>query len=264
MEIKYCNNQTVLQPCRLERFDFQIDPYIGCGHYCCYCYVLETSETDWHKEILVHQDIRRALSAELKLLPPQTIYMGNNTDPYQPCEAEHRQTRAVLETLYEAGFSASILTKSDLVLRDLDILEQMDNGAVSFSVVFSENNTHRLFETDTPETDKRINTLKILKEAGVKTGALVCPVIPYLTDIVKLIDMVESCADTVWVYGLSIPDRQGRNRKAVKAVLGQHYPDLKDSVLAAVDSRDHDFWKQLALKLQAVKDTRQIDLHIHL
>ncbi|MCD4720178.1 MAG: hypothetical protein K8S13_10020 [Desulfobacula sp.] len=116
--------------------------------------------------------------------------MGYHTDPYQPCEAEYLQTRKVLELFLKNGFSASILTKSDLVIRDIEILTKMNNAAISVSVAFNDNQTRRLFEANTIDTEKRIEALRKLKEIGVRTGALVCPVIPYITDAIELIDML--------------------------------------------------------------------------
>ena len=136
MKVSECPSRPILSPCGLKELDYQVDTYIGCGHYCYYCYVFDQAETDWSKEILMHSDIVGQLSEELESISPQTIYMGYHTDPYQPCEADYRQTRKVLELLLQKGFSHSILTKSDLVIRDIDILEEMNDAAVSVSVAF--------------------------------------------------------------------------------------------------------------------------------
>lgn len=95
------------------------------------------------------------VSKEIDRISPQTIYMGYHTDPYQPCEAECLQTRNVLELLLQKGVSASILTKSDLVVRDIDILKEMKDAAVSISAVFRDNAVRRLFEANTMDTEKR-------------------------------------------------------------------------------------------------------------
>ena len=185
MKIKPCINRPLLNPCTLEGRNYQVDPYIGCEHYCYYCYALNQAETDWSKEVLIHEGIASRLESELAGILPQTIYMGWQTDPYQPCEAKYRQTRQVLELLLEKGFSASILTKSDLVLRDSDILQKMNAANVSVSVAFNDNRTRCLFEANTMDTEKRIEALHQMKAAGVRTGALICPVIPYITDAIQ-------------------------------------------------------------------------------
>ena len=109
MKVSEGENRPILSQCGLKDFSYQVDTYVGCEHYCYYCYVLPQSETDWSKEILIHKDIVHQLSQELDRIPPQTIYMGYHTEPYQPCEVEYLQTRKVLELFLNKGFSASIL-----------------------------------------------------------------------------------------------------------------------------------------------------------
>ena len=234
MKIKPCANRLVLNQCTLENRNYQVDPYIGCEHYCYYCYALNQAETDWSKEVLIHKDITSQLESELAGIPLQTIYMGWQTDPYQPCEAEYRQTRQVLELLLGKGFSASILTKSDLILRDTDLLQKMNEASVSFSMAFNDNRTRRLFEANTVDNEKRIEALRQLKEAGVRTGALLCPVIPYITDAIQLIDMLAPCTDVIWIYGLSINDRSDQNWLNMQKILSREFPDFLEQIEQAI------------------------------
>lgn len=263
MNLKPCSHRPVLNPCTLEGKKYQVDPYIGCEHYCYYCYALNQAETDWRKEILIHQDIERQLADELNDIEPQPIYMGWQTDPYQPCETEQAQTRKVLKLFLEKGHSASILTKSDLILRDLDLLTQMENGAASISVAFNDDRTRGLFEANTMATDKRIEALRQLKKAGVKTGALLCPVIPYITDAVQLIDNLVPYADVIWIYGLSIENPSDPSWLNLEPILNHHFADIKDQIEATVFSRDHGYWTQLREELADLKDDRGLNLNIH-
>ena len=264
MKIKPCANRLVLNPCTLENRNYQVDPYIGCEHYCYYCYALNQAETDWSKEVLIHKDITSQLESELAGIPLQTIYMGWQTDPYQPCEAEYRQTRQVLELLLGKGFSASILTKSDLILRDTDLLQKMNEASVSFSVAFNDNRTRRLFEANTVDNEKRIEALRQLKEAGVRTGALLCPVIPYITDAIQLIDMLAPCTDVIWIYGLSINDRSDQNWLNMQKILSREFPDFLEQIEQAIFSKEHIYWAQLRDDLVTLKNDRQLNLNIHL
>ena len=84
VKLSTCSNRPILAPCGLKDLKYQVDPYIGCEHYCYYCYALAQAETDWSQEILIHKDIVHHLSAELDKIPAQKIYMGYHTDPYQP------------------------------------------------------------------------------------------------------------------------------------------------------------------------------------
>ena len=264
MNVSVCSNRKIISPCGLKDFNYQVDPYVGCEHCCHYCYALATAETDWSKEIQTHKHIVEQLSEEIDKIPPQTIYMGYHTDPYQPCEIEYQQTRKALELFLKKGFSASILTKSDLVVRDIDILKAMEDAAVSVSVAFNDNSTRRLFEAETMDTEKRIEALRQLKKAGVRTGALVCPVIPYITDAIKLIDLLEPHTDVIWVYGLSINDHLDQNWLTIQKILSGHFPDLVEPIQAAVFSTEDLYWSRLRDNLMALKDDRQLNLNIHI
>jgi len=263
MKISVCTDRPVLVPCGLKDFEHQIDPYVGCEHYCYYCYVLDQAETDWTKEILIHADIARGLSGTLDSIDPQTIYMGYHSDPYQPCESELLQTRKVLELLLERGFSASILTKSDLVLRDTDVLREMAHSNVSVSVAFTDDGVRRLFEAGTIETQRRIDALRKLREAGVSTSALICPVIPHITDVMTLVDDLAPQTAAVWVYGLSIQGAEQRCWSNVRDVLNRHFPELKEDIESAVLASDHPYWSDLRKNLEDVRERRGLDLRIH-
>ncbi len=264
MKVSVCTNRPILSPCGLKDIEYQVDTYVGCEHYCCYCYALAQAETDWSNEIRIHNDIVEHLSEEIEKIPSQTIYMGYHTDPYQPCEAEYHQTRKVLKLFLHKGFSASILTKSDLVVRDIDILKKMNDAAVSVSIAFNDNQTRRLFEANTIDTEKRIEALHQLKEAGVRTGALLCPVIPYITDVIQLIDMLEPYTDVIWIYGLSINDRSSQIWLNIQKILNSQFPDLMAQVEPAIFSKGHKYWTQLRDDLVALKNNTQLNLNIHL
>lgn len=264
MDIKACDNRPVLNPCTLPDRNYQVDPYIGCQHYCYYCYVLNQAETDWTKEILIHKDITARLKSDLSNIEPQKIYMGWHTDPYQPCEEQYQQTRQVLELLLEKGFSASILTKSDLVLRDMDLLQKMNDANVSVSVSLHDEDVRSLFEANTKQTETRILALQQLKAADIKTSALICPVIPYLTDARRLIDLLAEHTRKIWIYSLSILNRSEINWRNVEAILEKHFPELKNRIETAIFSKTDAYWETLIQELEQIKKNSQLNLSIHL
>jgi len=197
MKVNRCSRRKILNPCSLEMHNYQIDTYIGCEHFCHYCYGLNDAETDWQKEILIHEDIIEQLDQEMNSLEQQSIYIGMNSDPYQPFEKIFKQTRKVLELFVKRGFSVCILTKSELVTRDIDLITKLPDSSVGFSVAFHDEQTRQLFEKQAPSNKERIDALKKLKNSGIETYTLICPVMPFITDIESVIELVAPYSDKI-------------------------------------------------------------------
>lgn len=264
MKISNCTNQPLVVPCNLDNINYQIDTYIGCEHYCYYCYALQNAETNWAEEIKIHRDIKEKLYGELENIAPQTIYMGYHSDPYQPLEAELYHTRKTLEILLEKGFSASILTKSNLMIRDIDIFKEMTDANISISVAFNDDEIRKHFEGNTIDTDERIKALRICKEAGLRTSALICPVIPEITNTEKLISNLENIADKIWIYGISFQDKKDESCLNVQKILKQYYPQKRDDIEKTIFSKNHSFWVNLRSELESIKENQNLDIRIHL
>jgi len=103
-----------------------------------------------------------------------------------------------------------------------------------------------------------------LKEAGVRAGALLCPVIPYITDAIQLIDMLAPCTDIIWIYGLSINDRSDQNWLNMQKILSREFPDFLEQIEQAIFSKEHIYWAQLRDDLVTLKNDRQLNLNIRL
>jgi len=264
MRVRPCSRRPILQPCRLVGHDYQVDPYIGCAHHCYYCYALNWAETDWTEEILVHRDLISRLAAELAVLEPQTIYMGWNADPYQPAERIHQQTRQALELLAHRGFSVCILTKSDLIVRDIDLLARMPNPSAGVSIAFQDEDVRRIFEADAPPNDRRIAALKALKDAGIRIYTLICPVMPFLTEVEALIEMVAPFVDRIWIYPVQMAEEDDRNWRYVEEILLRNFPELVKEYREIVFSPDHPYWAGLRQRLEEFQGERGLDLRIKL
>lgn len=129
----------------------------------------------------------------------------------------------------------------------------MNAAAVSVSAVFNDNQTRKRFEANTIDTEKRIEALRKLKESGVRTGALLCPVMPYITDTVQMIDRLEPYADVIWIYGLNINDRSDQNWINIQKILNRQFPDLSEQIETVIFSKDHGFWAALRKNLENLK-----------
>jgi DNA repair photolyase len=176
-------------------FDRSINPYRGCEHGCIYCFARPTHAflglspgLDFETKLFAKTNAAAALEQELAdpNYRPRNIAIGTNTDPYQPIERRYRITRRILEVLSAAHHPVGIVTKSALVLRDLDLLRSMASRnlvKVALSVTTLDRKLARAMEPRASTPDKRLETLAKLVEAGVPTSVMVAPVIPGLTDM---------------------------------------------------------------------------------
>ena len=130
-------------------------------------------------------------------------------------------------------------------------------------MAFNDDDDRQRFEANTRETQARISALKKLKAAGVKTAALVCPVIPYITNVKLLIDNLAEHADRIWIYGLSIQNRSDSKWQNFEKILESHFPDLKRAIQSAVFSKTHSYWGQLRRDLSRLKTDIKLNLSIH-
>ena len=262
MKIRPCIKNPLLEACNLDAFAHQLDTYVGCEHRCCYCYALNRAETDWTREILIHEELVSRLTEELARISPQAVYIGWNSDPYQPAEESHGQTRRVLETLAQRGFSACVLTKSDLVVRDIDLLARMPEASVGLSFAFQNDKDRRLFEARTPSNERRIEALKRLKRAGIETYALICPVMPFITDAEALAVQLEPYVDTLWVYALRMDREASPSWRNVRRILGHRLVEEATEFAQIAFSQGHPYWSELRHQLLELRHRVSVELHV--
>jgi DNA repair photolyase len=175
-------------------FDQSINPYRGCEHGCVYCYARpshcylgHSAGLDFETKLYAKTNAAELLEKELssKAYTPKVIALGTNTDPYQPIEREHRVTRQILEVLERTGHPVGIVTKSSLVLRDVDILSRMAArglAKVALSVTTLDRGIARAMEPRAVTPAKRLEAIRGLSEAGVPVSVMVAPIVPGLTD----------------------------------------------------------------------------------
>jgi DNA repair photolyase len=189
-------SRSILNRCDSDRvpFTWTINPYRGCEFGCKYCYARYTHEymeldgREFERKIFVKQDAGPMAARELRTsaVRGEHIAIGTATDPYQPAERDFGATRCILEQMAELeGLRVSITTKSDQVVRDLDLLKRIDERSrlsVNLSVTTPRRRLARLLEPRAPRPDLRIGAVRTLRQAGIAAGILVMPVLPGLTD----------------------------------------------------------------------------------
>lgn len=221
-------------------FRYTINAYRGCAHACVYCFARPTHEhlglgagEDFERRIVVKVNAVERVRAELASprWAREPIAMGTNTDPYQPAEGRYRLTRGIIEALLERDNPFSILTKSTMIVRDLDLLEGgARRGLVraSMSIGTLDPEVARTTEPGAPPPARRLAALARLAEAGIPTGVLVAPILPGLSDSPDQIDaVVKAClqAGAGSVTGLVLHLRPGV-REVFMPWLEGHSPAL--------------------------------------
>ena len=204
-EYFFLSVKSILNPCDSRRvpFDWTINPYRGCEFGCKYCYARYTHEYmeidggEFERKIFVKQDAAALLARDISQkysyesessghTLAEHIAIGTATDPYQPAEKEYRVTRACLEELAKReGLSISIVTKSNQVVRDLDLLRQIAAKsalAVNITITTLRPRLARLLEPRAPRPDLRLAAVKQLREAGLSVGVSASPLLPGIND----------------------------------------------------------------------------------
>ncbi|MCX6650865.1 MAG: radical SAM protein [Methanomassiliicoccales archaeon] len=185
--------RVALPPSRLPGLDYALNPYVGCEHDCLYCYapyVTKRLRSEWTK-VQARTDLPQVLAKEIKG-KTGTIGLGTVTDPYQEAERHLLITRRCLMEIIPHGLKVSTLTKSDLILRDLDLFQDL-KGEVGLTVTSVSDQLSREFEPGAPLPGKRLEALRQLAEAGVNAYALVGPLLPVLEekDAAELLDALK-------------------------------------------------------------------------
>jgi DNA repair photolyase len=229
-------------------FDRSVNPYRGCEHGCVYCFARPTHAyhdlspgVDFESRLFVKPDAAKLLHAALSRpgYDVAPIALGTNTDPYQPIEGRFRVTRSIIELLTETNHPFTITTKSDRVLRDLDLIAPAAHrglAAVAMSVTSLDPSISRTLEPRAPAGVKRIAAIRRLQEAGVPTLLAVAPVIPQITDH-ELEAIVAAGAAAGARAGFYLPVRLPHEVAPLfRAWLDDHYPDRAAKVMATIQS----------------------------
>jgi len=237
-------------------FDRSINPYRGCEHGCVYCFARPTHAyhdlspgVDFESRLFAKPDAAKLLHATLSRPGYEVapIALGTNTDPYQPIEEHWRITRAILELLLETKHPFTITTKSDRVLRDLDLIApaaRLGLASVALSVTSLDPKIHKTLEPRAPAPRKRLAAIRALREAGVPAYVAIAPVIPQITDH-ELESIIANASEAKASGAFWLPVRLPHEVALLfRAWLDEHYPDRAAKVIATIQSlrggRDND------------------------
>ncbi len=168
---------------RSKVFNYVINPYIGCQHGCIYCYArfmkrFTRRKEPWGEFVDVKINCPDLLQRQINEMPPGRVWVSGVCDPYQPLEITYELTKKCLEILIRYNWPITIQTKSPLVLRDVNLFRRSDKIEVGLSVTTADDVVRQLFEPSAPSIKERTEALKELHLAGIKTYAMVAPILP--------------------------------------------------------------------------------------
>ena len=190
MVIREVQSKSILSASKI--YNYVINPYTGCQFACSYCYACYMKRFTGHSEpwgqfVDVKTNAVSLLEKEVLKKKRDVVWISGVCDPYQPLERKYNLTGRCVEILLAHDWPVRIQTKSDLVLRDIDIFKNGNDCDVGFSVATADDSIRALFEPATPSIEKRINALRELHAAGIRTYAMVAPVLPGAENLVPLL-----------------------------------------------------------------------------
>ena len=178
---------------RSKVYEYTINPYVGCQHACTYCYARFMKRFSGHKEpwgqfVDVKINAPDLLREEVKRKPAGRVWISGVCDPYQPIERKYELAKMCVEILIQHDWPITIQTRSALVLRDLELLKGSSTVEVGMTVTTGDEKTRRLFEPCAPPIKERISALGELHLAGIRTFAMIAPMLPKAEELVDILD----------------------------------------------------------------------------
>ena len=190
MIIREITAKTILSKSRI--FDYAINPYVGCAHGCTYCYARFMKRYTGHKEpwgkfVDVKINAPELLKRDIQKASTGRVWVSGVCDPYQPVERKYELTKSCLKILIQHGWPITVQTRSGLILRDVDLFKGQNQIDVGLSVTTGDESVRRLFEPSAPPIQERIEALETLHLVGIRTFAMIAPMLPRVEQLPALL-----------------------------------------------------------------------------
>jgi len=254
--------RAALSKSRLPGLVYSLNPYFGCQHGCIYCYSPsvfrnEAIARNWGKSVKAKTTIPEVLAKEVQRLTIGTVGVSTVTDPYQPAESRFTLSRKCLEILSENRFPVSIQTKSDLILRDVDIIKQ--NGfEVGVTLTTLNNDVSQRIEPGASKPDSRIQIIEEFHQRGVKTWIFLGPIIPQINDddenVTGILEVARKTESKVLYDKLNL---KAFVLERMTTALQQFEPDLIRKIPKLVEP-DSDWWRTISLRIRAKSTEKSV------
>lgn len=237
----------LLTKSNLPASDYVINPYIGCPHACKYCYARFMKRFTGHTEewgtFIDRKKCNKPIS--LKRIYHKTVFISSVTDCYNPFEEKYELTRKILTQLKHADCSIILSTKSDLILRDLDILKELKNLTVGISI----NTLDDGFQKDMDNASsisRRIAALKELHSQGIYTVLFMSPIFPYITNFREIIEATFEFVCEYWFENLNLC---GDYKQKILEYISEKYPQFLSGYKEIYCKKNLEYWQQLSKEI---------------
>jgi DNA repair photolyase len=263
MKVKEIMAKSIITKSGLPDADFVINPYIGCAHGCKYCYARFMKRFTGHKEpwgAFVDVKINAPDLIAKKGKFRDSIIIGSVTDPYQPLEKKYELTRKILEKLLALQPDLCILTKSDMITRDIDLLKQFQHLTAAISLSMLDENLRRQLEPGAFSKDKRFGALKKLHKAGIKTVLFISPIFPEITDWKAIVEKTHLYVDEYWFENLNLYPSIGKN---IYSFLRKNRPDLVAKYQEIYSGSDYWSAKEKEIRNFCTKNRIKFKIYFH-
>jgi DNA repair photolyase len=246
MKIKELKASSIITKSNLPEADYVINPYIGCMHACVYCYARFmkrfTGHTeDWGMFVDVKINAPELIPIKSIKYKNKSVFISSVTDAYMPLERKYKITREVLKKLIPLQPNLGVQTKSDLIIRDIDLFKQFKNCEVGLTITTLNDSLRQEIEPLTSSIQKRIQAVRELKEAGLRTYIFIGPILPELTDWKKIILETKKYVDFYMLENLNV---SGGLWKPVKRWLEEKRPELL-SRYEEIYFSQNDYWDKI-------------------
>ena len=238
------NVKTYLSKSKLPGVDYTINPYVGCPHKCVYCYA------EYMKKFTAHPepwgeflDVRRCpVPLRPYLLFHTHVMLSSVTDAYNPYEKDFRLTRKLMEQLVFCQTHVQVLTKSPLIVRDIDLFKKLPSfeGALSFSS--AQESFRQLAEPCAGTVQEKLNALKTLKENGLSTAVVIAPIFPQITDWKEIIALTRPYTDR---YHFDALNMRPAYQKRVMVFISLYFPQYLELYSSIYEQQDLSYWRRL-------------------
>jgi len=264
MKLKEIKANSIITKSNLPDADYVINPYVGCMHSCIYCYARFMKRFTGHDEAW-GEFVDAKINAP-DLIPEKTekykgksIFLSSVTDPYLSFERKYNLTRKILEKLIPLQPNLGIQTKSDLIVRDIDLLKQFEHCEAGLTITTTNDNIRKEIEPCTSSVENRIEALKKMKEAGIKTYVFIGPILPFVTDWKDIIEKTKKYADFYMLENLNV---KGSVWDSIKIWLKQKHPELLKKYEEIYFTKNH-YWDDVEKEIADFCKKNNIDCRIY-